>query len=48
MRKSMMMYKALPQRDEKDRLFVSRKGGGEERRGLFNTENSVEESIQRH
>ena len=40
----MTMHKALHPRDDVDRLYVARK---EEGRGLANTEDSVDASIQR-
>ena len=40
----MTMHKALHHRDDVDRLYVSRKKGG---RGLTNTEDSIDASIQR-
>ena len=43
-RKLMTMHKALHPRDDVDRLYVSRKGGG---RGLASIEDSVDASIQR-
>ena len=43
-RKLMIMNKALHSRDDIDRLYVSIKEGG---RGLVNTEDSVDASIQR-
>ena len=42
-RKLMMMHKALHPRDDKDRLYVSRKEGG---RDLANIEDCVEATIQ--
>ena len=43
-RKPMTMQKALHPRDDVDRLYVSRKGGG---RGLANIGDSINASIQR-
>ena len=43
-RKHMTMHKALNRRDDVDRQYVSRKGGG---RGLASIEGSVDASIQR-
>ena len=43
-RKLMTMHKALPPRDDVDRLYVLRKEGG---RGLASIEDSVDVSIQR-
>ena len=43
-RKLMTMHKALHPRDDVDRLYVPRKGGG---RGLNSIEDSVDASIQR-
>ena len=43
-RKLMTMHKALHPRDDRDRLYVSRKEGG---RGLASIEDSVDASIQR-
>ena len=43
-RKLMTMHKAVHPRDDVDRLYVSRKGGG---RGLASIEDSVDASIQR-
>ena len=43
-RKLMTMHKALHLRDDVDRLYVSRKGGG---RGLASIEDTVDASIQR-
>ena len=41
-RKLMIMHKALPPRDDVDRLYVSRKEGG---RGLASIEDSIDASI---
>ena len=43
-RKLMMKHKALPSRDDIDRLYVSRKEG---RRGLISIENSIAMTTQR-
>ena len=43
-RKLMTMHKALPPRDDVDRVYVSRK---ERRTGLANIEDSVDASLQR-
>ena len=43
-RKLMTLHKALPPRDDVDRLYVSRKEG---RRGLISIEDSIDASIQR-
>ena len=43
----MTMHKALPSRDDVDRLYVSKKKKKEEGRGLANIEDSVDASIQR-
>ena len=43
-RKLMTMHKALHPRDDVDRQYVSRKGGGS---GLVSTEDSVDASVQR-